>query len=427
MYTAISGLGIVILLIIAWLFSPQKRLINWRLIGWGIALQMVFAVFIFYIPAGSKLFVVLNDVVVKILDSATAGAEFVFGPLAIPPGSGEKSIGSILAFQSFPTIIFFSALMAILYYFNIIPWIIRGFAYVFTKLMRISGAESLSAASNIFVGIESAFTIKPHLKEMTRSELFTVLTVGMSTVASNVLAIYIFSLKEHFPMIGGHLISASFISAPAALIMSKLVMPEKDVPATLGKDVKPHYEKESNVFSAIINGANSGVRLIVGIVALLIAIISLVELIDLFLGWIGGFIGGNIDWSLRGLLGYVFYPFTAILGIPISDVDTISKIIGERMVVTEVTAYKDLAAAIANGTIQNPRTIVITTYALCGFAHVGSMAIFIGGIGALVPDRTNTLAKFGLRALVAATLACLMTGCIAGLFASENTILMSGM
>ncbi|MBS3771385.1 MAG: hypothetical protein KGY70_13755 [Bacteroidales bacterium] len=427
MYTAISGLGIVILLIVAWLFSPQKRLINWRLIGWGIVLQMIFAVFIFYIPAGSKLFVVLNDVVVKILDSATAGARFVFGPLAIPPGSKEESIGSILAFQSFPTIIFFSALMAILYYFNIIPWIIRGFAYVFTKLMRISGAESLSAASNIFVGIESAFTIKPHLKEMTRSELFTVLTVGMSTVASNVLAIYIFSLKEHFPMIGGHLISASFISAPAALIMSKLVMPEKDVPATLGKDVKPHYEKESNVFSAIINGANSGVRLIVGIVALLIAIISLVELIDLFLGWIGGFIGGNIDWSLRGLLGYVFYPFTAILGIPISDVDTISKIIGERMVVTEVTAYKDLAAAIANGTIQNPRTIVITTYALCGFAHVGSMAIFIGGIGALVPDRTNTLAKFGLRALVAATLACLMTGCIAGLFASENTILMSGM
>ncbi len=427
MYTAISGLGIVILLLVAWLFSPKKKLINWRLIGWGIVLQMIFAVFIFYIPAGSKLFVVLNDVVVKILDSATAGAEFVFGPLAIPPGSGEESIGSILAFQSFPTIIFFSALMAILYYFNIIPWIIRGFAYIFTKLMRISGAESLSAASNIFVGIESAFTIKPHLKEMTRSELFTVLTVGMSTVASNVLAIYIFSLKEHFPMIGGHLISASFISAPAALIMSKLVMPEKDVPATLGKDVKPHYEKESNVFSAIINGANSGVRLIVGIVALLIAIISLVELIDLFLGWIGGFIGGNIDWSLKGLLGYVFYPFTAILGIPISDVDTISKIIGERMVVTEVTAYKDLAAAIANGTIQNPRTIVITTYALCGFAHVGSMAIFIGGIGALVPDRTSTLARFGLRALVAATLACLMTGCIAGLFASENTILMSGM
>jgi CNT family concentrative nucleoside transporter len=251
-------LGIVLLLSVAWLFSPQKRLINWRLIGWGIVLQMIFAVFIFYIPAGSKLFVVLNDLVVKILDSATAGAEFVFGPLAIPPGSGKESIGSILAFQSFPTIIFFSALMAILYYLNIIPRIIRGFAYIFTRLMRISGAESLSAASNIFVGIESAFTIKPHLKEMTPSELFTVLTVGMSTVASNVLAIYIFSLKEYFPMIGGHLISASFISATAALIMSKLVLPEKDVPATLGEDVKTHYEKESYVFSAIINGANSG-------------------------------------------------------------------------------------------------------------------------------------------------------------------------
>jgi CNT family concentrative nucleoside transporter len=204
-YNFISFAGIFFLLGFAWLFSLDKRNMNWRLILWGVGLQMFFAFFIFVFPAGSKIFLFLNGVVVKILNSSTAGAEFVFGRLALPPGgvneAGEKSFGFILAFQSFPTIIFFSALIAILYYFNIMQWILKGFAYVFTKLMKLSGAESLCASSNIFVGIESALTIKPHLKEMTKSELCTILTAGMATVASNVLAIYIFSLRAQFSLL----------------------------------------------------------------------------------------------------------------------------------------------------------------------------------------------------------------------------------
>ena len=433
-YNLVSFAGIFFLLAFAWLFSSDKRNMNWRLIFWGVGLQMFFALFIFVFPAGSKIFSFLNDVVVKILNSSTAGAEFVFGRLALPPGgineAGEKSLGFILAFQSFPTIIFFSALIAILYYFNIMQWILKGFAYVFTKLMKLSGAESLCASSNIFVGIESALTIKPHLKEMTKSELCTILTAGMATVASSVLALYIFSLKKQFPTIAAHLISASILSAPAALIMSKIIVPEGEVPETLGEHVEVHYERETNVFEAIINGANSGVKLIVGIVALLIAILGLVALVDLIIGGIGGkinlFLGINIDWSLKGLLGYIFYPFTVMLGVPPSDAGVIAGLIGERAILTEVPAYQHLAAAMESGLLKHPRSAVVATYALCGFAHFASMAIFVGGISVLVPEKRETLSKVGFRALLAATLACLMTACMAGTFFTESSILLGG-
>jgi len=433
-YNLVSFAGIFFLLAFAWLFSSDKRNMNWRLIFWGVGLQMFFALFIFVFPAGSKIFLFLNDVVVKILNSSTAGAEFVFGRLALPPGgineAGEKSLGFILAFQSFPTIIFFSALIAILYYFNIMQWILKGFAYVFTKLMKLSGAESLCASSNIFVGIESALTIKPHLKEMTKSELCTILTAGMATVASSVLALYIFSLKKQFPTIAAHLISASILSAPAALIMSKIIVPEGEVPETLGEHVEVHYERETNVFEAIINGANSGVKLIVGIVALLIAILGLVALVDLIIGGIGGkinlFLGINIDWSLKGLLGYIFYPFTVMLGVPPSDAGVIAGLIGERAILTEVPAYQHLAAAMESGLLKHPRSAVVATYALCGFAHFASMAIFVGGISVLVPEKRETLSKVGFRALLAATLACLMTACMAGTFFTESSILLGG-
>jgi CNT family concentrative nucleoside transporter len=290
--------------------------------------------------------------------------------------------------------------------------------------MRISGAESLCAASNIFIGLESAFTIKPHLKDMTRSELFTVLTVCMSTVASNVLALYVFSLKDQFPMIAGHLISASFLSIPAALIISKLMMPESEQPKTLGINIEPHYEKEENIFMAVINGANAGVKFIVGIVALLIAVISLIALVNLVLGNIGLLFGANVDLTLQSLLAYLFYPFTLMLGVPLSDLDVVSRIVGERIILTEVTAYQDLALALKQGTLQNPRSIIITTYALCGFAHLASMAIFIGGIAAIIPKRMKILTQIGFKALIAATLACLMTACIAGIFATDSSILL---
>ena len=267
-YNLVSFLGIFVLTGFAWLLSADRKNMNWRVIGWGIGLQLLVAWFIFVVPSGSKLFLIVNDVVVKVLDSASAGAKFVFGPLALAPGqigeAEEKSLGFILAFQAFPTIIFFSALIGILYYFGVMPLIIRGFAYVFTRLMRVSGAESLVTASNIFVGIESTLTVKPYLSRTTSSEVCTILTAGMASVASNVLALYVFSLIRQFPTIAGHLVSASLLSAPAALLMSKIILPEGEKPETLGVHVQPFYEKEKSLFEAIINGANAGAQMIVG-------------------------------------------------------------------------------------------------------------------------------------------------------------------
>lgn len=431
-HNLVSFSGIFILLGIAWLISGDKKNMNFRLIFWAIVLQIVFAFFIFVIPTGSKVFLAVNDAVVKILESATAGAKFVFGPLALAPGQineqGEKSVGFILAFQAFPTIIFFSALISILYYLKIMPLILKGFSFVFTKLMKISGAESLVAASNIFVGVESNLTVKPYLAKMTRSELCTILTAGMATVASNVLALYVISLQNQFPTIAGHLVSASLLSAPAAVVMSKIILPEKETPETLGINVHPFYEKDNSFFEAVINGSYTGVKMIVGIVALLIAVLGLVALADLILFYAGSGInsvfGTQLDLSLKTLLGYVFYPFTLVLGISPADAPIISRIIGERIIVTEVVSYKDLAVALEQGLLSDKRSAVIATYALCGFAHFASMAIFVGGISALVRQRTKDLAAVAFRALIAATLACLMTACVAGTFFTESSILL---
>jgi len=430
LYNFVSFAGIFILVIIAWLMSRflfgNKDIINWHLICWGIGLQILFALFIFIVPAGIKLFQAINDLAVIVLSTASDGARFVFGTLAAPPGS-EESLGFILAFQAFPTIIFFSALVAILYYYNILPFIIRQFAKLFTRLMKISGAEALCAASNIFVGVESAFTIKPYIQKMTRSELCTILTAGMATVASNVLALYVFTLYSQFPSIAGHLISASFLSAPAALVMSKILFPETGTPATLGKVVDIHYEKDASLFEAIINGATSGLKVVFSIVALLIAVLGLVALIDLALGGVGSklniWMGITVDWSLKGLLGYLFYPFTLIIGIPLEDAKIISQIIGERIILTEVASYQDLATAISNNTLIHARSAVVTSYALCGFAHVASMAIFVGGVTALAPERTAAVSSVAFKALIAATLACLLTACIAGTFFTKTSIL----
>jgi CNT family concentrative nucleoside transporter len=318
--------------------------------------------------------------------------------------------------------------MAVLYYIGIMPWLISIFSKIFTKLMKVSGAESLCASSNIFVGIESATTIRPYLKRMTRSELCTILAAGMSTIASSVLAIYILILQKQFPTIAGHLVSASFLSAPAAIIMSKLLMPETGEPETMGMDVKPFYEKESSVIEASISGANAGLKLVAGVVALLIAFLGIVALADYIFSGAGSRLntltGLNIDWSLKGLMGYVFYPFTLIIGVPPSDAVEISKIIGERTIVTETKSYMDLAALLAKGTLHNPRSAFLATYALCGFAHVASLAIFVGGIAALVPERTSDLSAVGPRALLAATLACLMTASVAGTFFGGGSILL---
>jgi len=431
-YNLVSLAGVFLLVGFAWLCSSDRRVVNWRVIFWGVCLQLCFALFIFLIPAGSRFFLFVNSMVVKVLQSAMAGPKFIFGRLALPPGvvgeGGETSLGYFLGFQGLPTIIFFAALVGALYYLRVMPLVIRGFAYVFSKLMRISGAESLSASSNIFVGIESALVIQPHLKKMTRSELTTVLAAGMGTIASTVLALYVFYLQDLLPTIAGHLVSASFLSAPAAVVMSKLIVPETGEPVTLGISVKPHYEREDNIIMAIINGAWSGLRLLGGIVTLLIAFLGIMALIDLVLGGAGGYFNQwfrlNLDWSLSGLLGYVFYPFALMLGVPPADAMEVARLLGQRPILTELAAYKELAVLLENGDLIYPRSAIIASYALCGFAHVASLAIFVGGVGALVPERIKDLSRLGFRALLAATLACLMTGAVAGVFYTSGSILL---
>jgi CNT family concentrative nucleoside transporter len=425
----ISFGGIFILLGVAWLLSERRRAVSWAVVLWGLVIQALVAVFIFLVPVGTKFFLLVNSLVVKVLESATAGTRFLFGRLALPPGAtteaGEKSLGFILAFQALPTIVFFSSLVAALYYVGVMSWLVRQFSRLFTRLMGVSGAESLCAASNIFVGVEAATTVRPHLSGMTRSELCTLLTAGMATIASSVLAFYVFILRGEFPTIAGHLVSASVLSAPAAIVMSKLLVPETGRPETLGMEVSPRYQRESSLMEAIINGANAGVRLVVGIAALLLAFLGIVDLLDSALRGLGGLLGLRETFSLGGLLGYLFYPFTLAIGVPRADVMKIAHLLGERTVVTEVKAYQDLAVLMRQGALE-PRSAFLAAYALCGFAHVASLAIFVGGIAALVPERTRDLSALGFKALLAATLACLMTAAVAGTFFRDASILMGG-
>jgi CNT family concentrative nucleoside transporter len=432
LYNLISFLGIFVLAGFAWLCSSNRKVVNWRTVIWGIGLQLVFAFLIFVVPAGTKVFLFLNDAVVRVLESATAGTKFLFGRLALPPGTaneaGEMSLGYFLAFQALPTIVFFAALIGVLYHLKVMPFFVRLFARVFSRSMRISGAEALSVSSNIFVGVESSLVVQPYLGAMTASELATIITAGMATVASTTLGLYVMLLKAQMPTIAGHLISASVIAAPAAVVMAKLIIPETGKPATLGVDVEPYAEREDNLIMAIINGANSGLKLLGGIIALLLAFLGLVALLDLILGGLGGLLNGGFGWhlelSLKSLLGYLFYPFTLAIGVPPSDAMEIARVVGERTVATEIPAYGHLAELMARGALRDPRSALIASYALCGFAHVASLAIFVGGTGALAPTRLKDLSRLGLRALLAATLACLMTAAVAGTFFTGASVLL---
>ena len=430
-YNLVSFAGIFVLAGVAWLFSSDRKTVNVRVLFWGIGLQLLVAFFIFVVPAGTKVFLWVNDAVTAVLATATAGTKFVFGRLALAPGTtnaaGETSLGYFLAFQGLPTIIFFAALLGALYYLRIMPFFVRLFARIFSRSMRISGAEALSVSANIFVGVESALVVRPHLKDMTRSELGTIITAGMGTIASTVLAMYVLMLQKAIPTIAGHLVSASFIAAPASIVMAKLVMPETEKPLTLGVDVKPHYEREDNLIMAIINGAGEGLKLLGGIVALLIAFIGLLALVNLGLGWAGGLVNGllgwHVEWSVEALLGYLFYPLTLVMGVAPSDALPVAKILGDRTILTEVFSYGRLSELMAAGALKDPRSAIIASYALCGFAHVASLAIFIGGTGALVPTRVRDISRIGFRALLAATLACLMTGAVAGTFYTGSSVL----
>jgi CNT family concentrative nucleoside transporter len=430
-YNLVSFAGIFVLAGVAWLFSSDRKVVNARVLFWGIGLQLLVACFIFVVPVGTTIFLWVNDAVTAVLGTAMAGVQFVFGRLALPPGAvneaGETSLGYFLAFQGLPTIIFFAALLGALYYLGVMPFFVRLFARIFSRSMRISGAEALSVSANIFVGVESALVVRPHLKDMTVSELGTIITAGMGTIASTVLAMYVLMLQKEIPTIAGHLVSASFISAPACIVMAKLIMPETGKPLTLGLDVKPHYEREDNLIMAVINGGGEGLKLLGGIITLLIAFLGLLALVNLGLGWAGGLVNGlfgwHVKWSLEALLGYLFYPLTLAMGVPPSDALPIAKVLGDRTILTEVFSYRRLAELMAGGALRDPRSAIIASYALCGFAHVASLAIFVGGTSALAPTRVRDISRIGFRALLAATLACLMTGAVAGTFYTGSSLL----
>lgn len=421
---AVSLVGFVVFASIAWLLSSDRRRIAWKTIGWGVVLQLVIGVIIFRLPGFQRILLWLNDAVLALLNASKSGSSFLFGPLAASPGEAG-SVGFILVFQVLPVVIFFAAFTAMLYHLRVLQVFVRLFARLFHRTMKISGAESLSSAANIFVGIESALVVRPYLEKMTRSELLLLLTTGMATVASSVLGVYVAFLTGVFPQIAGHLISASILAIPACVVVSKLLIPETETPETLAA-VPPEDEsgRSKNLIGAIIEGAMDGVRLAAGISALIIAILGIVALFDKLLGVASSWLGMSEPLSIVRILGWIFYPFAFLLGLDRADVSIAARLLGERVILTEVFSYNHLAQAITAGQINSARTVVVLSYALCGFAHVAAMAIFVGGTAALAPSRRDDLASLGLRALLAATLATLMTGCVAGIFSGGEGVLL---
>lgn len=421
---AVSVVGFIVFAGIAWLLSTDRRKISWRTIAWGVALQLLIGLIIFRLPVSHRILLWLNDAVLALLNASKSGSVFLFGPLAVSPGE-PGSIGFILVFQVLPVVIFFAAFTSMLYHLRVLQFVVRLFAKLFHRTMRVSGAESLSSAANIFVGIESAVVIRPYLERMTRSELLLVLTAGLATVASSSLGVYVAFLTSVFPQIAGHLLSASILAIPASVVVSKLLIPETETPETLAA-VPPDDEsmRSKNLISALIQGAMDGLKLAAGICALLIAILGVVALIDKVFAVGSSWLGMSEPISIVRILGWVFYPVAFLLGLQTSDVPMAARLLGERVILTEVVSYNHLAQLISSGQITDPRTVVVLSYALCGFAHVAAVAIFVGGTAVLAPSRRDDLASLGPRALLAATLATLMTGCVAGILSSGQGILL---
>jgi CNT family concentrative nucleoside transporter len=338
---------------------------------------------------------------------------FLLGPLAVGPGAatpaGEPSIGFVLAAQVLPAVVFFAALSAGLYHLNAVQPLVRLAARLFHRALALSGAEALAGSANVFFGVESALTVRPYVERMTRSELLTVLTCGMATVASTTLAVYVLFLKRVFPQIAGHLISASLLCIPAAALVSKLMLPERETPQTAGR-IPPidRSDREDNLIAALGAGAQDGLRLAAGIATLLIAVLGVVAVLDLGLVELTG-----VDFNR--ILGWIFTPLAALLGIEGADLAHAGSLLGQRVLLTEVVPYRRLGE-LAQAQAISPRTLLILSYALCGFAHVASMGIFVGGTTALAPSRRGDIAALGPRALLAATLATLVTGALAGAF-----------
>lgn len=429
MERVVSALGIVVLLFLAWLCSSNRRVVQWRVVIWGVVLQFSFALFILRTPIGLEVFDWAREAINTLLGFTTHGAAFVFGHLALNPNNPDhaplmaqygKPIGLVFFFGVLTTIIFFASLMSILYHLGIMQAVVKAVAWVMVRTMGTSGAESLSAAANIFVGqTEAPLVVRPYVSQMTRSELMAVMTGGFATIAGGVMAAYV-----AFGIDAGHLLTASVISAPAALVMAKLMEPETEEPLTKGT-VKVTFERTTvNLIDAAAVGAADGLRLAFNVAAMLVAFLALLAMLNAFLGWIDrNFIAhlipiqGRQQLSLEVLLGYLFAPLAFLLGTPTQDVLTMGSLMGVKVAANEFVAFVKLADL--KDTID-PRTFVIATYALCGFANFGSIAIQIGGISAIAPERRADLARLGLKAMWAGALASWLTACVAGVLISER-------
>lgn len=411
----IAGLvGLVVFFGISYLFSTNRKAINWRTVGWAFALQIVFALLILKTSAGTVVFGYLNDGILKVLDFQKAGADMVFGKLASP-----DSLGYIFAFQVIPTIIFFSALMSLLYYLGIMQKVVYVFALVLGKLCKLSGAESLSAAANIFVGqTEAPLLIKPYVEKMTKSELMCVMTGGMATVAGGVMAAYIMMLKDTVPNIAGHLIAASVMGAPAGVLFSKLLVPETEKPATLGVAKIDYKDPSANILDAISNGTATGLQLALNVAAMLIAFTALIALCSGIIEWVTGWFLAKAL-TIEQIFGYVFSPLAWLMGVPADEMITAGRLLGEKTILNEFVAYANFSQILNAGTLEmSLKTKVILSYALCGFANFSSIGIQIGGIGAIAPNRRADLSRLGFRALLAGLLASCLRALIAGLLIS---------
>jgi CNT family concentrative nucleoside transporter len=401
-------LGILAVLLAAWLFSTNRRSIRWRTVAWGLSLQLLFAFFVLRFDFGQRAMFWAGGVVTRMLSATAAGTSVLFGKLGTP----DTSLGSIFAFQVLPTIIFISAFFAVMYHIGLMQIIIRGLAWVMLKTMRISGAESMNVAASIFMGqTEAPLTIRPFLAGATRSELMTIMTSGMAHVSGGIMAMYISQGIE-----ARHLLSAVIMTSPGTILMAKMLVPETEVPATEGKVIIPKSEehKEENLIGAIARGTIDGGKLALNVAIMLISFLALVALLDMLLGWVH--IHAGFHWvpgSLGEILGYIFWPVAWLIGVPAQDCSLIGNLLGTRMALNEVIAY--IALGVHKATIL-PRSFTIATFALCGFANLGSIGMQIGGIGALVPERRNDLARLGVRAMLAGTMANLISASIAGIF-----------
>lgn len=404
----VGVLGMAVLLGLAFLFSTNRKAIQRKTVLWGLGLQLAFGVLVLKFEPGRALFEWVGKKVTLLLNFAFEGSKFVFGEL----GKHDSSIGFIFAFQVLPTIIFIAAIFAFLYHIGVMQIFIRAFAWVMTRVMGASGAESLDIAASIFMGqTEAPLTIRPFLNKLTKSELMCVMTCGMAHVSGGIMAAYIASGVE-----AKHLLTAVIMTAPGTLLMAKMLVPETEQPLTAGRVQMPEMEKEANFLGALSRGTSDGLQLAINVGAMLISFVALLALVDYLFGgahnwlYVHGF-----PWfpdSLERLFGWIFSPIAWLIGIPWKESGVVGNLLGTRMALNEVVAFTKLGPM--KDTLT-PRTFTIATFALCGFANFSSIGIQIGGIGALAPDQRGNLAKLGIRAMLAGTMANLMSACIVGI------------